>query len=259
MTPPPREMPIVRATFVKVGGSVITVKNAQEPTPKVDAIKAFAEDIAELYSQGVSLILANGAGSFGHPLAERAELHRGLLPDRELQAAETAHSALTINFMLVDELIGAGVPAISFSPRSYVYGAEEGWVAEITPIRMALERGLVPVTFGDVVMHLERGAAIFSADDAPSVLSPLIEEAIFLVDVPGVLGPDGKVVREVTPSTMGLVGESAAVDVTGGMGGKLRKGFELVEKGIPVRIAGFFSRGDLLRAFRGESGTALKL
>ena len=259
MTQPPREMPTARATFVKVGGSVITVKNAQEPTPRVEAIRAFAEDVAELYSQGVPLILANGAGSFGHPLAKRAELHRGLLPERELQAAETAHSALTINFMLVDELIGAGVPAISFPPRSYVYGTEEGWVAEITPIRMALERGLVPVTFGDVVMHAVRGAAIFSADDAPSVLSPLIEEAIFLVNVPGVLGPNGDVLKEVSPSMLGLAGESAAVDVTGGMGGKLRKGFELVERGVLVRIAGFSSRGDLLRAFRGESGTALKL
>ena len=250
-------MPGSAATFVKVGGSVITVKDAPEPTPRAEVIEELAGELAEVHSKGERLIVANGAGSFGHPLAKRAGLDRGLTGGRALPSAITAQSALRLSLMLVEGLLDRGVPAISFSPRSYVYGTDRGWSAEISPIRMALERGFVPVTFGDVVMHETRGAAIFSADDAPSVLAPLIERAIFLVDVPGVLGPDGEALEVASPEVLGFAGEAGGTDVTGGMAEKLRKGFELVRRGIEVRIAGYSSTGDLKRALRGEAGTLL--
>ncbi len=250
-------MPRVMATFVKVGGSVITVKDAPEPTLRRSVIADLVREVAEIHSEGEPLILANGAGSFGHPLAKRAGLDRGLLEGKELPSALTAQSALRLNFMIVEGLLEQGVPAISFSPRSYVYGTDSGWEAEITPMRMALERGFVPVTFGDVVMHRTKGAAIFSADDAPIVLAPLIRRAVYLVDVPGVLGPDGRVLETASPEVLEFAGGSGRVDVTGGMAEKLRKGFRLASSGIEVRVAGYTSAGDLKRALAREAGTLL--
>ncbi len=250
-------MPRVTATFIKVGGSVITVKDAPEPTLRGSVISDLVREVAEVYSEGEPLILANGAGSFGHPLAKRAGLDRGLQEGKELPSALTAQSALRLNFVIVEGLLKQGVPAISFSPRSYVYGTDSGWDGEITPMRMAIERGFLPVTFGDVVMHQTRGAAIFSADDAPIVLAPLIRRVVFLVDVPGVLGPDGEVLETAGPDVLEYAGGSGRADVTGGMAEKLRKGFRLASSGIEVRVAGYASAGDLRRALAGEAGTLL--
>ena len=60
--------------LVKWGGSLITVKDSSDPTPRMSVITDLAKKLAGLHMKP---ILIHGAGSFGHPLASEYSLADG--------------------------------------------------------------------------------------------------------------------------------------------------------------------------------------
>ena len=55
--------------ILKLGGSVITRKEADKPTINHENLKRITREVAESTHQ--KLIVVHGAGSFGHPLAKK--------------------------------------------------------------------------------------------------------------------------------------------------------------------------------------------
>jgi len=231
-------------TVLKIGGSIITERSSQTPKALPGEINRIAGEIAGMAVEGANkgnLIVVHGAGSFGHPLAREYRLTEQF--DME-GVIETHRSVRKLNNMVVDALNRAGVPAVPVHPfGSFLLDC--GRISEMftTHILVMLERGMVPVLHGDVVMDTTRGAAVLSGDQVvPYIAQKLGAESIGIASVTdGVLDDKGHTVPVITPASFDEVkvhiGGSSHTDVTGGMLGKVTELVDLADRsGISSRI-----------------------
>lgn len=225
-------------TVLKIGGSIITEKSSQTPMALPDEINRIASEMT--VNKG-NLIVVHGAGSFGHPLARKYRLTEQF--DME-GVIETHRSVRILNNMFVDALNRAGIPAVPVHPfGSFLLDC--GRISEMlaSHILVMLERGMVPVLHGDVVMDTTRGAAVLSGDQVvPYIAQQLGAESIGIASVTdGVLDGKGHTVPVITPASFDVIkvhiGGSSYIDVTGGMLGKVTELVELADRsGISSRI-----------------------
>jgi isopentenyl phosphate kinase len=131
---------------------------------------------------------------------------------------------------------------------------------DIDRFQRALDRGLLPVSFGDVVTDDDWGFSILSADTiAVELVAKLgARRVIFVSDVPGVLAsvPSGRprVAPEATPELLDQLRPTAGhPDVTGGIRGKVRAMIAIRELGADAGLISGLSDGALSRAIRGEN------
>jgi isopentenyl phosphate kinase len=121
-----------------------------------------------------------------------------------------------------------------------------------------LKDGLMPVLHGDVAMDATRKAGIVSGDQLVTFLARALQAEVVAVgcDVDGVLlsgRPLSEITRVDLPAIECAIGESAGVDVTGGMRGKLQELLNLADTGIDSVIFNAARRGNIVCALRGES------
>ncbi len=114
----------------------------------------------------MQIVLSHGSGSFGHTYAARYGIHRGIAPDADWMGfALTAGAALRLNRIVVDELLAAGVPALSLQPSTTLRSSGGQLVAwDSSTVGRALDRRLVPVIHGDVAFDDAQGSAIISTE-----------------------------------------------------------------------------------------------
>ncbi|HTT14829.1 MAG TPA: isopentenyl phosphate kinase [Thermoplasmata archaeon] len=260
--PPTRaaDRPLV---VVKLGGSVITRKREVERTrPKV--IERLAREVASVSDRPV--ILLHGAGSFGHPGARRFGLARpppeGAKPSaRARGGAIVAAEVRRLHLTVLRELVRAGAAPASVPMATHARN-REGALASLdaAPFSEALDRGLLPVSFGDVVPDDAWTASILSADTiALALVRKLpVGRVVFVSDVPGVLrGPAGgrrAVEPEVSEAVVEALRPDAGVaDVTGGIRGKAIAMRAIAAAGADAVLISGLTDGALPRAIRGES------
>ncbi|MFZ9858897.1 MAG: isopentenyl phosphate kinase [Roseiflexaceae bacterium] len=232
--------------FVKFGGSVITDKRIAESADH-DAIQRLARAVAAARHQrpDLRLVLSHGSGSFGHVVAAQYGIHKGLEPDANwFGFAATSAAALRLNRLVVDALIDAQVPAISFQPSTTVETADGQVVAWQTDhITKALEYGMVPVVHGDVSFDRHQGSAIASTEMLLQWLcrKPSLQpRKIILIGESAVYTADPHKDPNATripfihsgnvQQVLGGAGGSYGVDVTGGMASKLALMWRLIEQ-----------------------------
>ena len=266
--------------FLKLGGSLITDKD-KPYTPRLDKLKSLADEIAASQTPERRLVLGHGSGSFGHAAAKEFGTRDGLRPSSPTAGETITHywhgfaevwfQASQLNRFVMEALRGAGLPAIALAPVSAVTAREMNvarW--DLTPLRSALDAGLLPVVYGDVIFDEARGGTILSTEDLfahltrelrPSrILLAGLEEGVW-EDFPA----RTRLVSEIgLPSYEAMragIGASSSVDVTGGMAAKVGQMFELIHE-VPELTASIFSAeedGNLSRALAGEAvGTALR-
>lgn len=257
-------------TFVKFGGSVITDKTGQElpDLPMIGRLAAELRD-AQRARPELRLLLGHGSGSFGHTYARRYGIHLGVAPEADWMGfALTAAAALRLNRIVVDELLAAGVPALTLQPSATLRserGALRGW--DTAALESALERRLVPVVHGDVAFDTAQGAAIISTEQLLTHLTgiPALRPGrIILVGESGVYtadprtNPQAQRIPRIDASNIAGVlqgtGGSHGTDVTGGMRSKIELMWRLVEAtpGLTVHLIGT-ADGLLTRALLGTA------
>jgi len=221
--------------LVKLGGSVLTDK-ARLRTPRQAAIRRLARELAAVKQP---LLVVHGAGSFGHILARKHRLNEGApTPARRIGAARVQQDVRTLDGLVVNALIDAGLAAVAVPPSS-ILSLDDGRVASIdlTPFLGFSSGGFTPVTFGDVVRDAKRGVSICSGDLLMLELARAFrpERAIFVADVDGLFTADPKrdrearLLDEVGPQDLSRVRFSSAArtDVTGSIEGKVRRMFDV--------------------------------
>ena len=221
---------------LKLGGSVITDKQAVEVVDQT-TLRSLAEAVA---AAGVPLVIVHGGGSFGH---HRAAAHDVSTTTGTTDATVIAsiHGAMQrLNTIVIDQLHTAGVPAVPMAPIGFAHRAAQADLHVATaPIAVAVERGFVPVCYGDVILDADVGATILSGDRLVTAIAQRLDaERIGLCgDVPGVLDADGTVIERITSydAVADSIRGTAVTDVTGGMAAKVR---EMLAVGRPVRIFG---------------------
>jgi isopentenyl phosphate kinase len=253
--------------FLKLGGSLITDKTAPS-TARPEVLARIAEDIATARAEKpeLRLLLGHGSGSFGHVAGKKYGTREGVdSPEGWLGFAEVWYQASALNRLVVENLHAAGLPAVSF-PASAGALAEDGRVASwnIAPIQKAIDKGLLPVVYGDVVFDSLREGTILSTEDLFIHLAAQLEPACILLagieegvwaDYPACtqlaesLTPHN--LLEVAPALAG----SMATDVTGGMETKVRQMLSLVENipGLEVLIFSGQHPQSVKKALLGDS------
>jgi isopentenyl phosphate kinase len=181
---------------------------------------------------------------------------------------EVWQEADELDRMVVDALLAAGAPAVSFPPSAAIL-AQDGQVLrwDTAPLERALEAGLAPVIYGDVIFDTQRGGTILSTEELFIHLAPILRPRRLLLagSEPGVwAGYPQKthIIPSITPASLdSILAElhgSAAADVTGGMESKVRSMVSLVQRlpGLDVAIFSGMEAGAigaaLERKFRGD-------
>ena len=276
--------------FLKLGGSLITDKT-QPYTPLLEVMDDLALQIKTALQTHPSLhlVLGHGAGSFGHVPASEYHTRDGLpLPPRATPLAhrerdeneesywkgfaEVWYQASSLNRYVMKALHNSGVRAISLPPSSSVIAsAGQIFYWDMTPMRMALAAGLVPVIFGDTVFDEVRGGTILSTEDLFMHLTRALHpERILLAGLEAAVWEDfparTKKIETITPESFHEikdgVGKSAAADVTGGMESKVRQMLDLLRENPDLKIQIFsgVEPGNIVRALTGETlGTVIRI
>ena len=244
--------------ILKIGGSVITAKDSDIPEQaKLADIDRLSHEIASFKSESDSkLILIHGAGSFGHSQAMKYKLNE------EFNARGTyiTHASVKkLNAMVLDSLNNAGVPSLPVHPlNSCLFDNGKLVSFQLEQIKVMLERGIVPVLHGDVVMDRTKGAGVLSGDRIIPYLALELKASTIGAgsNVDGVLDEKDEVIKKITPHSFADMKKhirgSASADVTGGMLGKVSEFLELANKGISSRIFNASRKGMVSRFLYGE-------
>jgi isopentenyl phosphate kinase len=258
--------------FLKLGGSLITVKN-QPHTPRHDMIERLAQEIsqARAENQKLKLLLGHGAGSYGHVPAEQHHTRQGVKTAEDWHGfVDVWRQMAELSRLVMQALSQADVPALAFPPSAMVDTRGHGIASwNLEPILSALENGLVPVVHGDVVFDQKLGGTILSTEELFAHLAAHLEPGRLLLagSEPGVwqdYPANTTLLKEITPATFtqvepGLKGSSAP-DVTGGMADKVRQVLWIIEhsRGTRACIFSGVQPGNVCRALSGEAlGTLL--
>ena len=279
--------------FLKLGGSLITDKT-QPYTARLDKLADLATQIAHALQSHpeLRLVLGHGSGSFGHTAAKEYGTREGAPPypppfspkiGGEEPAlpfapkmgggqgggywhgfAEVWYQASALNRCVIQALSEAGIPAMTFSPAASVW-SDNGRVAEwdLSQIKYALERGILPVVHGDVIFDRTKGGTILSTEDLfeylarelrpRRILLAGLEEAVW-ADFPARRQRVQVLTRESFNEISRGVGKATGADVTGGMQSKVSQMLDLVDEipGLSVLIFSGEEAGNLEKALHGD-------
>jgi isopentenyl phosphate kinase len=244
--------------LLKLGGSVITDKGSGGVI-REDVISDLSDSIAA--RKGTSFVIVHGAGSCGHPEADRYRIAAGVGNDNREGIWITHRAVSRLNDRVVQSLRDHGVEAVGIQSLSSCIADNGRLVScENRPLEKMLGLGMVPVLHGDVVMDMSRGACIVSGDQLVRVLSLSlhIDRIGLATDVNGVFG-DGSVIPEITPGMADTLTftDPKHTDVTGGMKGKVQELLLLAGAGVPSDIFHVSRTGDFLD-HRPHGGTKVR-
>lgn len=179
--------------------------------------------------------------------------------------AHVQRKAADLHRIVLDALVAAGASPFSVPP-SAVAAARDGEIVRFhtDAVRAALDAGLMPVVYGDVVLDTVRGASICSTERALAAVAHDLQAAgwrvrrcIWLGATPGVLADDGGVLKRVSLSDADrlrdVAGDAEAIDVTGGMRHRVDTALDLARIGIPSWIGDGAAPGALARLLAGAA------
>ncbi|MEN8375860.1 MAG: isopentenyl phosphate kinase [Gemmatimonadota bacterium] len=249
--------------LLKLGGSLLTDKGAVE-RPREETIRRLAEELAvECRREPGSLIVGHGSGSFGHAEAKRRGLEGGrstAVPPAAVAAVQAA--ARRLHLLVMDGLLAAGAPALSFPPSACLLAGDASvgsW--DPGPLRAALKLGALPVVYGDVVLDSSGMARICSTEEALGALARSLRadgcrivSAFWLGETDGVLDARGLRIPEIAADGGEVpesVGGARGTDVTGGMAHRVSSALAMAAEGTPSWIGDGRAPGVVADALRG--------
>ncbi|MDA1079988.1 MAG: isopentenyl phosphate kinase, partial [bacterium] len=241
-------------------------------TVKEVALRTIAAEVKKATRSGTQLIIGHGAGSFGHVPAKKYQTHKGLVhPNAKQGIVEVANAARQLNDIVLQELIAAGVLAVSVSPLSMMTAKDFSLGHIFTEsIEQLLSLGLLPVVYGDQVVDEIRGCTIFSTETVLAHIALTlqskgyaIKQIIHCGQTNGVYDAEGKTIPLINGKNFdhykaSLLG-SNGIDVTGGMLHKVEETLALAQQGIPGLIIDGIEHGSLSQAVAGKKVLGTKI
>lgn len=260
--------------ILKIGGSVITDKQSEEPKVNFENLDRVAKEIAEGYNpEKMQLILIHGAGSYGHQIVKKTGIDKGISAKQQLvDFAETQKLQNELNCIVSDALIKNNLPAIPCqASASAVMNGKKLLAMDTKAIEGFLEIGLIPVLYGVPAYDKQQKCSILSGDEIAPYLAKQLKAGRIIhgTDVDGIFTADpkkdrnAKLIPLVTEKNFEEVKKSlsgsSVVDVTGGMMKKVSELMAIAEAGIESQIVNALTDGNVKRALAGEKfGTIVK-
>lgn len=251
--------------LIKLGGALL-----DEP----DLQRKVAGEIAEASRAGHALVVVHGGGKQMTRFLDQMGVESRFVEGLRVTTDETLDAVLkvfagTVNKLLVASLIKAGAPAVGLS-------GIDGALVEAEPLREELGHvgrparsnpGLLECLIGGGYLPVvacvagSRDGRIFNVNADQMAVACAAgfrpQAVLFLTDVDGVLGPDGKPLPELDRQGVQALIETGVAK--GGMLAKLRAATEALEAGIPRVVVAPGKAPDVIRrALAGEAiGTCL--
>jgi isopentenyl phosphate kinase len=256
--------------FLKLGGSLITEKGQQE-TALPEVIFNLLSDLKRYLQSNPEqkILLGHGSGSFGHYAAAKYNTRNGVHTFAEWQGFhEVWESARKLNQIVIEISKQVDLKLISFPPSAGLLsknGQVVNWNTQ--PIERALDSGLIPLVYGDVVFDEVLGGTIFSTEELFAYLADILKPTRILL-----AGKEKAVYADypINQQRIDHISRSAPLenylhpsqnqDVTGGMRSKVAQmqTIALANPGTIVEIFGYNQPGELFSALSGShSGTII--
>ncbi len=260
--------------IIKLGGSILTDKNTPY-SMRNEVINSLISQISDNYqtSNQPKIIVVHGAGSFGHPIANSFSIQNGLnlnIPNQTLGLTKTNQSVKKLNTKIVDGFLSRDIPVLSLTTSSVFF--QENSVLKFTgfnQIGSLLDLGIIPILFGDILLHDPKNFSIISGDRvifeicksfSSSVNAKYkINKIIFCFDKDGIIisntEKDSKVIQNIKSKDLNLISLKKfedSIDVTGNIKGKLEEIKKICELGIPVQLINGQKPNLLSKAMKNE-------
>ncbi len=246
--------------LLKIGGSIITKKGKDQPSPDIDEMRRVAKEIRKGLSDTQGLVLIHGAGSYGHPIVKRTGIHKGIKTEKDrVHFAETQRLQNELNSIFTEILIDQGIPAFPLQPSAsaIMNGSLEYMDCEV--VKGLLDEGLVPVLYGVPAYDKKSGCSILSGDEIMPYLANKLGVGMVLhgTNVDGIYtsdprkDPDAELIDEIRSmeEVKDKLSGSMDTDVTGGMLNKVEK---VLNTGVSGRIFDASKPGNVEKALRDE-------
>ncbi len=255
---------------LKLGGSVLTNKNSSRAEINESNLSRLSCEISRfLDNNDEDLVIVHGVGSFGHPLAKEYEIGESFKDSeylyKQIGFVRIENEVKKLNFLVCEELINEGIPVIAV-PASTIFTASNKRIsqANLDKFKQYLERGYVPIIYGDVVLDDELEMAVISGDQIIQYLAINLnaDEVILGTDVDGVYNKNPKVYENAylyerfsSLDDLDVFEDNINVDVTGGMVGKIRELLYLADFGINSIIVNANIENNVYKALKQEKVT----
>jgi isopentenyl phosphate kinase len=238
---------------MKLGGGLITEKG-EFRSPRLDIIQQCAKEIQQIVLDGYEVILVHGAGSFGHLMAKEFRIAEGKISNfshdfsdcssQEEAVVQIRKDMLELNQYIVSALDEFNVVCHTFPTHVWARNTGPQFHGDLSQFS-SLQSNHVSICYGDVVdCDGDAEFGILSGDDIVYRLAseiPDVRRVVFgLGGVDGVLeqppeqGKEQLLIPLMNPDRDFSSQHQHEIDVTGGIGLKVSRSFELAKVGIEV-------------------------
>jgi isopentenyl phosphate kinase len=233
-------------TLIKLGGSVITNKDIPM-SMKNGFLASLAKQVMRAMEENPDeqFVVGHGSGSFAHVPASKYKTIDGFIDEESvLGMAIVQDAAAQLNRKVVYEFIKNDVPAVTFAPSNTLVTNDRQERANFfSLLEMYLDRGLFPVTYGDVIVDTKQGCTIWSTEKVLAFFTELfleegyqVDSVVHVTEVAGFLDANKAVVPKINKENWfelkKNLGATKGFDVTGGMTLKIEESLLLAEKGV---------------------------
>ncbi len=253
--------------ILKLGGSVLTKKDSTKANVNHENLNRISTEIQQAFLDRSSknqlkdgLIIVHGAGSYGHPLAEKYQIGKPFneeeYGEKRIGFSKTQNCVKKLNTIVCESLIDKKIPCVSLQASSFITTKNKRIEKfDLSLIKKYLDEGFVPIIYGDVVLDSELKIAVLSGDQilqfiAKNLQSKKSSKIILGTDVDGVFTKnpkkydDAKLITKLTSlKDIELLDSTTNIDVTGGMVGKIKELLELTNLGIDSKIVNANKKG----------------
>ncbi len=250
--------------FIKFGGSVITDKTRPYTVDR-STLRRLCEEVKEgRRKSGFRVVVGHGGGSFPHTSAKKYRTKEGYTGGKSPYGfCVVGRDAAKLNMIVTDQFLELDENAFMLRVSSGAV-SENGKIINwnLEPVKRLLDLDIIPVTFGDVIVDLEKKFTIVSTEEIfrfmakelkPSKVLLVSRYAVHESD-PGKFPQSKKIDlidRKVFDRLKAGLSGSHGFDVTGGMLKKVEIAMEIAEYSDHVEIISS-DPGNLVRAMKGE-------
>lgn len=237
--------------ILKIGGSILTNKDSAESEIDAVSLKRIASEIkASLDISDKELIIVHGAGSFGHPPAKEykigEEFDRSEYPEKRIGFCKTQNAVKKLNMLICEAFIEENLPVVAIPASSFMIATNKRITqGNLNYFERYLEKGFIPVIYGDVVLDDELEICVISGDQLIQYLAKNLNPDLVVLgtDVDGVYNKNPKTHDDAiffdkfsSLEDLDTLEGTTNVDVTGGMVGKIKELLYLADLGIESKI-----------------------
>jgi acetylglutamate kinase len=231
-------------------GKVIVVKYGGAAMDRTGLAGSFAQDVSLLQSAGITAVVVHGGGPQVTQVSEQLGIETTFVDGLRVTDAATLDVATMVlagrlNTEVVATLVTGGVPAVGLSGvdgglllARRQTAPDLGFVGEVVHVNADVLRTLtrerfVPVVASIAVDETTGQAYNVNADVVASELAIALgaEKLVFINDVPGLIGPNGDLLSELSAQQcLELLALTDVVD--GGMIPKLESAVQALKAGV---------------------------